>query len=127
MIPYFDENMGSRVPGALKTLGLRVIPGVKKQHGGGQNDIQYLTRAGQKGWLAISANKDMLNVKDEKDTIIAEKVGILFITEGQMKRPELMLLLLKKWHWLETIDKDEQRPFAFYLYPSGRTKKKGLS
>lgn len=127
MIPYFDENMGSKVPSALKTLGLRVIPGVKKQYGGGQNDIQYLTRAGQKGWLAISANKDMLNVKDEKDTIIAEKVGIVFITDGQMKRPELMLLLLKKWDWLETIDKDEQRPFAFFLYPAGRAKKKELS
>ena len=127
MIPYFDENIGSRVPDALKTLGLRVIPGVKKQYGGGQNDIQYLRRAGQNGWLAISANKDMLNVKDERDTIIAEKVGIVFITDGQMRRPELMLLLLKKWNWLETVDTDEKRPFAYYLFPSGRTKKGDLS
>ena len=123
MIPYFDENMGYRIPSALKLLRLKVIPGVKKEQGGGQDDIAYLKRAGQKGWLAISANKHMLDVQSERDTIISEKVGIVFITDGQMKRPDLMLLLLKKWDWFETIDKEEQRPFAFYLYPSGRTRK----
>jgi hypothetical protein len=127
LIPYFDENMGSRIPSALKTLGLKVIPGVKKRYGGGQDDIDYLKRAGQKRWLAISANKHMLDVKEERNTIISEKVGIVFVTEGQMHRPKLMLLLLKKWDWFEVIDKEEERPFAFYLYPSGKIRKRELS
>jgi hypothetical protein len=127
LIPYFDENMGSRIPAALKTLGLKVIPGVKKRYGGGQDDIDYLKRAGQKRWLAISANKHMLDVKEERNTIISERVSIVFVTEGQMRRPKLMLLLLKKWDWFEVIDKEEQRPFAFYLYPSGKIRKIELS
>jgi len=119
--------MGSRIPAALKTLGFKVIPGVKKRYGGGQDDIDYLKRAGQKRWLAISANKHMLDVKEERATIISEKVGIVFVTEGQMHRPQLMLLLLKKWGWLEVIDKAEERPFAFYLYPSGKIRQIELS
>ncbi len=119
--------MGDRVPRALKTLGLKVIPGVSKRYGGGQNDIEYLKRTGQKCWLAISANKDMLNVQEERDTIILERVGIVFITDGQMNRPDLMLLLLKKWKWFEAIDREELHPFAFCLYPSGRIRKIGLS
>jgi hypothetical protein len=119
--------MGSKIPAALKTLGLKAIPGVKKRYGGGQDDIDYLKRAGHKGWLAISANKHMLDVEEERSTIILEKVGIVFVTEGQMHRRELMLLLLKKWDWFEAIDRDEQRPFAYYLYPSGKIRKIGLS
>jgi hypothetical protein len=127
LIPYFDENLGTKIPQALKLLGLRAIPGASKRYGSGQIDIDYLKRAGQKGWLAVSANKRMLAVPDEKDTIVGEKVGIVFITEGQMKRPDLMLLLLRKWAWLEEIDTNELRPFAYYLYPYGKVRKVSLS
>ena len=127
MIPYFDENMGGSVPKALKILGLRAIPGVSKRYGAGQDDIEYLGRAGQRNWLAISANKHMLDVQEERNAILTGQVGIVFMTDGQMKRPALMLLLLKKWQWLEKIDKEELRPFAFYLYPSGKIRKIELS
>ena len=127
MIPYFDENMGERIPKALKLLGLKAIPGVSKRYGGGQADTEYLRRAAQKGWLAISANKHMLDVQAERDTLLNEQVGIVFVTDGQMARPALMLLLLKKWEWFAIIDDAEVRPFAFYLYPSGRTRKLELS
>ena len=127
MIPYFDENMGDRIPKALKILGLRVVPGTSKRYGVGQSDIEYLKRASSKGWLAISANKHMLDVREERETIIVGGVGIVFITNGQMRRPDLMLLLLKKWAWFETIDREEPRPFAYYLYPSGRIRKINLN
>jgi hypothetical protein len=123
LIPYFDENVGSKIPDALKLLGLKAIPGVSKRYGQGQNDINYLERAGQKGWLAISANKRMLDVTNEKETIINKKIGIVFLTDGNMKRPDLMLLLLKKWKWLEEIDSSDTRPFAYLLFPYGRVRK----
>jgi hypothetical protein len=127
LIPYFDENMGDRIPRALKLLGLQAIPGVSKRYGGGQVDTAYLKRAAQRGWLAISANKHMLDVEAERDTILREHVGIVFITDGQMTRPALMLLLLRKWEWFAAIDNEEVRPFVFYLYPSGRTRRLALS
>jgi hypothetical protein len=126
VIPYFDENIGSNIPAALKLLGLRAIPGTSKKYGVGQDDQAYLKRAGQKGWLAVSANKRMLEVEDERETIISEKVGIVFLTDGQMRRPSLMLLLLRKWEWLEELDADETRPFAYYLYPYGRVRRVNL-
>ena len=127
MIPYFDENLGTKIPQALKLLGLRVIPGASKRYGAGQVDIDYLKRAGQKGWLAISANKRMLEVPDEKEAIINHEVGIVFLTDSHMSRPALMLLLLRKWAWLTEIDTNELRPFAYYLYPYGKVRKVSLS
>ena len=127
MTPYFDENIGNRIPSAFKILGLKVIAGVSKKYGRGQGDIEYLKRTGRKGWLAISADKNMLEAQNEREAIISERAGIVFITDGHIKRPSLMLLLLKKWSWLETIDEEEQRPFAFYLYPSGRIRKVELN
>ena len=126
MIPYFDENIGIKIPEALKLLGLRAIPGASKRYGAGQTDIDYLQRAGRKGWLAISANKRMLEVPDEKDAIINEKVGIVFLTDSHMSRPALMLLILRKWTWLTEIDTNELRPFAYYLYPYGKVRKMSL-
>ena len=93
MIPYFDENMGSRIPAALKTLGLKAIPGVKKQYGGGQGDIDYLTRAGQKDWLAISANKRMLDVQEQ---ITPSSKQSLFV-HCVFSREGLGLLLAKQF------------------------------
>jgi hypothetical protein len=127
LIPYFDENLGINIPRALKLLNLPAIPGASKRYGAGQVDIDYLKRAGQKGWLAISANKRMLEVPDERDTIINEKVGIVFLTDGNMLRPALMLLLLRKWSWFEEIDANEERPFVYYLYPYGKKRNISLS
>ena len=69
----------------------------------------------------------MLEVPDEKDAIINHKVGIVFLTDSHMSRPDLMLLLLRKWAWLTEIDTDELRPFAYYLYPYGKVRKMPLS
>ncbi len=89
----------------------------------GKSDIEWLSEVGRNGWLALSCNKRMLMVPAERQVIVAEKVGIVFLTSGQERLPDTLRLLLDKWPWLETIDRSVQRPFAYYLYPSGRTRK----
>ena len=86
----------------------------------GKPDTEWLTRAGQKGWLVLSKNKKMLMVDYERETIIREKVGIIFLTEDIQDQHKLLRLILNKWEWICQQDTRE-RPFASFLHPSGRT------
>jgi hypothetical protein len=117
-----DEDVGTRIPQALKLVGLNVLS-FKDSGLSSVPDVQWLTDAGRRNWLVFSCNKRMLDVPVERETIIREKVGIVFLTSGQEWLPNTLRLILTKWEWLELIDTITPRPFAYYLYPSGRARK----
>lgn len=119
MILFCDEDIGTKVPDALRLVGYETFS-MKQKGWLSQDDTDWLTKAGQSGWLAFSSNKRMLKVVQERKTIIREKVGIVFLTSGEEHLPKVLRLLLTKWPWLELINDTEPRPFAFFLYPNGR-------
>lgn len=125
MIILFDEDSGTTIPTFLRKIGLRelkyVLGTFHQQHE--RQDTYWLTEAGQKGWLVFSCNKNMLEVANERATILRESVGIVFLTSGQEHLPNVLRLLLNKWEWLERIDREVKRPFVFYLYPNGRIRR----
>lgn len=123
MILLCDEDIGTRVPQALKLVRLDTISLVKKGWKS-WDDVRWLTIAGQKKWLVFSANKRMLKIPRERNTIIREKVGIVFLTKGEEHIDKVLWLLLVKWPWLKHIDQTVPRPFAFFLSPNGRTVQK---
>lgn len=114
-----DEDVGTRVPQALAIVGYDakslILLGWT-----GQPDTEWLARAGQAGWLVFSCNKKMLLVPDERDTIIREKVGIIYLTNGEEHVPKVLRLLLSKWDTLEALHAETPRPFARFLSPKGR-------
>lgn len=122
MILVCDEDVGSRIPTALKLVGLS-CNSAKDVGLLGVPDVKWLTVAGRQGWLVFSCNKRMLQVPAEQQAIIRENVGIVFLTSGQEYLPNTLRLILSKWAWLELIDSTIPRPFAYYLYPRGRTKR----
>jgi hypothetical protein len=87
----------------------------------GKPDVQWLADAGRLGWLVFSSNKKMLQVPSERATIIRERVGIVFLTNGEEYLATQLRLLLVKWEWLENLDRLMPRPFARFLAPNGRT------
>lgn len=113
------------MPRALQLVNYRTFS-MKQKGWSGKKDAEWLTIVGQKKWLAFSGNKKILKVPTERETLIKEKVGIVFLTSGQEKLPETLCLLLRRWNKLELIDETEQRPFAFFLYPNGILSKQSL-
>ena len=95
---------------------------------GGWADTKWLAKAGENEWLAFSCNKKILRVPQERDTIIREKVGIVFLTNGEENLPNVLRLLLIKWDTFQSLWDNTQRPFARFLSPTGRltTKYKDL-
>lgn len=125
MILFCDEDIGTRVPDALRLVGYKTFS-MRQKGWLSKDDVDWLTKAGQSGWLAFSSNKRMLKVERERATIIREKVGIVFLTSGEEHLPKVLWLLLVKWPWLEYIDETEPRPFAFFLAPNGRVRRQPI-
>ena len=103
MILLCDEDIGTGVPKALTSVGYdaRSLTGMSW---GGQPDQFWLTKAGQLKFLVLSCNKKMLKVAAERDTIIRERVGVVFLTTGEEHPPTVLLRLLKKWIDLEALN-----------------------
>ena len=62
----------------------------------------------------------MLLVPEERETIIREKVGIVFLNNGEEHLPRVLKLLLNKWDDLQLLDDTEPKPFAKFLSMNGR-------
>ncbi len=119
MILLCDEDIGTGVPKALSLVECKA----KSLHGlhlAGQKDEFWLAKAGQKGWLVFSENKKILKVPSERETIIREKVGIIFLTNGSEYNRKVLKLLLTKWDTLESLWTSAERPFTRFLSPNGR-------
>ena len=61
----------------------------------------------------------MLLVRAEREVIIREHVGIVFLTQDVQDLAKLLSLLLLKWDWITSLEW-VQRPFAYFLSPNGR-------
>ena len=120
MILFCDEDIGTRVPQALDLVGLDTMSLVK-QGWMSRPDTEWLAIAGERGWLVFSSNFRMLRSAIEKDAIIRNNVGIVFLTSGDQFIRRVLWLLLVKWPWLERIDQTTPRPFVYFLSPTGRT------
>ncbi len=119
MILLCDEDIGTGVPKALTLVGYdaRSLRGMSW---GGLPDQFWLEKAGQLEWLVISCNKKMLTVTAERETLIRERVGIIFLTSGEEHPPTVLLRLLRKWSDLELLWETTTRPFARFLSPNNR-------
>lgn len=116
---HCDENIGSGVPKALALVGYDV-----SYHVGlgwaGKKDEEWLPWVGQNQWLLFSCNKKMLLVPSERNLIIKNRVGVVFLTNGEEYTARVLRLLLTKWDTLELIWDTLERPFARFLSPNGR-------
>ena len=114
-----DEDIGTGVPKALTLVGCKA-KSLYALRMGGKSDEFWLTKAGQNGWLAFSENKKILKVPSERDTIIREKVGIVFLTNGSEYNRNVLRLLLANWDALELIWDTVDRPFVRFMLPKGK-------
>ena len=114
-----DEDIGTGVPRALYAVA-REARSMIDLGWRTYSDTQWLTLAGQGDWLIFSKNKRMLLAQDERDTIIREKLGIVFLTTGNDHPYDVLQGLLAKWETLDLLQETLERPFARFLSPNGR-------
>ena len=113
-----DEDVGTAVPGALSSVGCDATS-MQSLGWRGRPDAEWLPDAAAEGYLVFSRNKRMLLIPDERDAIVENGLGIVFLTSGRETPRNMLLLLLKRWDWLEEIDR-LPKPFVYFLSPSNR-------
>ena len=123
MILLCDEDVGTGIPKALNLVGCETRY-LRNLGLAGKPDVEWLTIAGQNEWLVFSYNKKILKVPNERETVIREKVGIIFLTNGQEYNRNVLRLLLLKWDTFELFWSTVARPFARFLSPNGRLSSK---
>lgn len=117
---FFDEDRGKGVAIALNAVGvLTYYVGPKMPVHKGTYDEVWIPRAGDNEWLVITANKAILTTAHERELWIQHKVGGVFLTNNHMRSIDELRLLLRRLSWLEEIDRDVTRPFAFILSQNG--------
>ena len=119
MILLCDEDVGTGVPRALAWVGYSAHSlydcGLANTP-----DTDWLTIAGRGGLLVFSRNRRMLRVPHERQTIVDERVGIVFLTTGEESPATMLRVLLNRWNALELLDSTLPKPFARFLTPRGQ-------
>ena len=121
---FFDEDTGAGVAQALSLVDVSTTwvgprQPIRKQ----TPDETWIPVAGKQGWLVLSANRAILQTDAERELWIEHKVGGVFLASGRIRAVDLLRLVLRKLSWLELIDADEARPFAFVLPLVGRPRR----
>jgi len=122
---FFDEDRGKAVAIALHAVGIPTyyVANHKMPVRKGEPDEVWIPKAGHHGWLVVSANKAILEAEAQRRLWIENRVGGVFLTTNHMRSIDELKLLLRKLEWLQRIDAEELRPFAFTLTPRGETKR----
>lgn len=114
-----DEDIGTGVPKALKLVGYDATS-IFQEGWAGKEDTFWLEKAGQLNWLVFSCNKRILLVENEREALIKNNVGIIFLNSGWEHPASVLKLLLSKWDKLIDYHSKTPRPFALFLSPIGR-------
>ena len=126
----FDENQGKGVPEALRGVGLKEVSYIRRLYRSelqrdpqrGIKDEEWIPLAGKDGWLVFSGDKAILEAEAQRQLWIEHHVGGVFLSHNSGTAVDVLKLVLRKWDWLETIDRNQARPFAYRLNLSGRAR-----
>lgn len=115
---FFDENIGKGVPQAfhaLKVASVEFPGGDQRRNPRGTQDPDLLRYAGLGRFLFITKDYKILDVEAERRAFVEHSVGGVFLDSEDATKLNMLLVLLKRWEWLNQIDANEPRPFAFRL------------
>jgi hypothetical protein len=120
---FVDQDTGPGIAKALRAVNERDIdyPGKDRLIQWGDPDSKWLEYAGGENRMVLSRNHRLLDSPAEVQLLINHRVGIVFLPQ-HMEARDLLHLVLSRWHWLEQIEANEPRPFAFRVYSRGRTR-----
>ena len=123
---FFDEDMGTSVPKALRQAQAPCEDILFPRPGGplrpGATDLDWLSYAGEHGYLAISANKHILDSDVERQALLDARAAVVFLASGQERVFTVFRLIVRRWDWLVELDRAESRPFAYLLTARGRVR-----
>ena len=124
---YLDESIYSRILAeALTAAGVNVRrPGRDVPFG--TPDEDWLTLAGQNGWITLLRDKRVRHREVERTAIVEAKVAAFIFTGGQVSADGTTQTLLRLLDKMINIAMSEPRPFLYTITASGTLGRTRLS
>lgn len=124
MIPFFDRNVGTSVPGALRLVRKDVR--VHDEVFGEQKvpDTAIIPRTAQEGWVLITRDKKMHRRPAELDAIRSSRARcVVLVQRKNLTRWDMLRRLVCSWDEIEGLVEGSAGPLILKLYARGRPKK----
>lgn len=119
MILYCDENISPLLPDILREHGYDALS-FQSLDWLGRRDVDWLPLVGEiEDALVLSKDRAMLDDTDELEAIVANNVGIVFLTGGQQTTQSVIQLVIDSWEKLEELHENTPRPFVRFLTTTG--------
>lgn len=91
------------------------------------DDIEWLYRVGENGWLAITRDLSILTRDEERAALIAAKARVVFLDAGNAPRRALAEFVIRRIDWLRRIYRETPPPFAYVTTLDGPPSRVDLS
>jgi len=95
---FFDEDTGKGIPKALRLLGQTGIefPDRRGKIRERTADEDWLPFVGRGGYLLFSCNTAILETEGQRNILVRERVGAVFLTTGQARSMDVLRLILNE-------------------------------
>lgn len=112
---FTDRDLGPSVAAALTAAGLRIEP--YHTHFAPDNvpDREWLRFIGERGWIALSHNKNIRYERDELDDLMTYGVKAFFII-GKGPHAALAAAVVRNIHRINRMIRKHSEPFAAKIY-----------
>lgn len=121
---FFDENIGYRVPEALRLVDVAGVDyltdmfAIAGQPAQGVRDEDWIPAIGS-SHLVISLDKRLLRRPSQRKLLMDHNVGIVCLTSAHAAPREMLAFVLRRFLRLEQLDANTRRPFAFRVSLQG--------
>jgi len=106
---YVDLGLGRTVVEILRDHGLDVRSEIEifGRRPEGVPDVEWLERAGLKGWVVFSKDKRLRHDRDQQAMMVEHQVKAFVLTSGNLKAPEQAARFLENIERIERVARAE--------------------
>lgn len=124
MILICDENVGPRVVEALRLRGYEALS-FHDLGWLGEADAIWLPKAALiTDSLVITRDRTILEKDEEMKALADNRVGVVFLTGGQLPTEIMVEVLATNWEQLEELHNNTPRPFVRFLTTTGNLRER---
>lgn len=123
---FLDEGIGRSVYEALLRVRLEGVKYVREEFrdngkdGRGVDDVIWLQMIGERRWLAITRDKQILKQVAERRTLIQYQVGLIVLDDDHATSFQLLQMIVCHRDRLLELHEGMSRPFAYVMDRRGR-------